>query len=184
MLSRGRLAATALDLPGGVDGLPAISPEDVPLALPRGITGPVFGAEVPPGPQVVAVEMGPIRTEDLDHTGALRFDHVIRHASTLQHTLLNAVGLTQDYADTARINRMGVEFRVTLTGAATPPAGALLRGQTWIPRVSDKRFWAANRITTAEGDLLALVDMCLVTVNLDTRKAVDVPDFMYSSLAG
>jgi acyl-CoA thioester hydrolase len=181
MWSAGKLAATGLDLPGTSGGhLPPVTPEDVPMALPRGITGPPPGVSPAPGVDLTEIELGPIRREDLDHTGQLRFDTLLRHSSNIQHAQLNKLGLTPDYADKNRINRMGVEFR--LTRGATPAEGECLRGRTWISRISGKAFWATTAITAANDDLVALIEMCVVTVNLDTRKAVPVPDFMYGAL--
>lgn len=181
MWSGDKLAATALDLPPkSAAHLPSVTPADVPLALPRGIDGPLAPMSPPEGADVTEIELGPVRSEDLDHRGHLRFDHILKHSSNIQHTQLNKLGLTPEFADRHRINRMGVEFRVTR--GISPKDGDCLRGRTWITRIRDKAIWATTTLTTAQDEIAAVIEMCVVTVDLDTRKAVPVPDFMYRAL--
>lgn len=177
MWSGDKLAATALDLPGGGDHLPTVTPDQVPMVMPRGISGPK--PDTTPAAHTTATEiaLGPTRAEDLDHLGYLRFDQMLRHSSNIQHIQFNRLGLTPEFARDHRINRMGVEFRVT-RGTA-PAAGDCLSGKTWTSRIAGKAIWATTTIETASADLVALIEMCVVTVNLDSRKAVPVPDFMY-----
>lgn len=181
MWSAGTLAATALDLPGGDSHLPHVTPEIVPLAMPRGILGRIAADTPAPGTDVTKIELGPIRSEELDHTGQLRFDFLLKHSSNSQHAQLNRLGLTPDFAKKHRINRMGVEFR--LSRGTTPPLGSCLRGQTWMTKIEGKSIWATTLIATAENEIAALLEMCVLTVDLDTRKAVPVPGFIYAALA-
>lgn len=180
MVSAGELAAAALDLPGQAAHLPQVTPKDVPLAMPRGIFGPATPDTPGPGARVIEAVLGPMRGEDLDHTGKLRFEHLLRLSSNIQHTQLNRLGLTPAYADKHRISRMGVEYRVTR--GLTPVPGACLFGQTWFTDIRGKALWATIRVSTVKSDMVALVEMCAVTVDLDTRNAVPVPDFMYEAL--
>lgn len=180
MWSSDMLAATALDLPGQGAHLPLVTPGDVPLAMPRGISGPLAENAPAPGADVTEIRLGPVRSEDLDHAGLLRFDILTRHSSNIQHMQLNKLGLTPEFAREHRINRMGVEFRVTRGVSA--PAGACLQGRTWLSAIRGKSLWATTRIETDTAETVALFEMCVVTVNLDTRKAVAVPDFMYAAL--
>lgn len=181
LVSAGQIAATALDFPGGGDHLPRVAPWDVALALPRGIDGGLQAA-APKAAPITRVGLGPIRPEDLDHLGKLRFEHLLRHSSSIQHAQFNAMGLTPKYAERARINRMGVEFHVTR--GTTPPAGTVLGGETWIAGIKGKAIWSGNRIVTAEGEIVATIGICVVMVNLDTRRAVDVPEFMRQAAGG
>lgn len=181
LLSGDRLAATALDMPIGDADLPEIAASDVPFALPRGIQDsppqtPTSGADM------TEVELGPIRSEDIDHAGHLRFDTILRFSSNIQHIQLNKLGLTPEFADTHNINRMGVEFRVS--PCATPPLGTPLQGRTWLWKIAGKALWAMTEITTPDRSSVAAIEMCVVTVDLKTRKAVAVPDFMYTALGG
>lgn len=181
MWSAGKLVAMALDLPGrGGEHLPRVTPEDVPMALPRGISGPLPDTTPAKGADLTEIQLGPIRREDLDHTGALRFDHILKHSSNIQHTQLNKLGLTPEFADKNRINRMGVEFRVT--PGVSPTEGDCLVGRTWLTKISGKAMWATTTIATSQDELAGIIEMCVVTVDLDTRKAVAVPDFMYQAL--
>lgn len=179
LLNASGLAATAIDVPGKAGHLPSVRSADVKAAMPRGIEGTTAGGD-PGRAAVTTVELGAIRGEDLDHTGKLRFETLLRHGSNIQHAQFNRLGLTQEFAERHRINRMGVEFRVTC--GMSPAAGALLRGRTWVTDIVGKVIWATNRITTPDDDLVATIEMCVVTVDLDTRKAVPVPEFMYETL--
>ena len=177
------LAATALDLPGKAADLPDLSVTEAAMALPKGIVDapPAFPAM---GADVTEVALGPVRPEELDHTGHLRFDTILRHSSNIQHIQLNKLGLTPEFAAQHRINRMGVEFRVT--PMARPEVTAPLMGRTWVWKIAGKAFWAVTQILATGTDkrMIAQIEMCVVTVNLDTRKAVAVPEFMYAALGG
>lgn len=180
MWSAGKLAATALDMPGVSGTLPIVSPDDVPMGMPRSIVGPLPSVTPDEGADVTRIELGPVRSEDLDHMGKLRFDTLLRHSSNIQHIQLNNLGLTPEFADQHRVNRMGVEFRVTR--GQNPREGDCLIGKTWIYRVSNKAFWANTTIETTSNDLVAFVEMCVVSVDLDTRRAVPVPQFIHDAL--
>lgn len=56
--------------------------------------------------------------------------------------------------------------------------------QATVETVAGKAFWAVTEITTPDDALAAGIEMCVVTVNLDTRRAVAVPEFMQAALGG
>lgn len=176
LLSNGSLAATALDFPGSIADLPAISAAEIPQALPWSVA-PGAITQPPAGAQVTEVELGPVRDNDLDHTRQLRFEVLVRHGSTIQHAQLNRLGFTQEYSDRCRINRMGVEFHITR--GHTPSVGTTLQGQMWFTGIKGKSIQTGSRIVTAGGETVATLAICIVTVDLDIRRAVAVPDFLY-----
>lgn len=180
--SMGKLSATALDLPGCEAGmLPAAEAADLPLALPRGIEAretisPALLDETGP-----AVELGPVRPHDLDHTGALLFETLLRYIALASHRHMAGVGYTPEFIARSRISRMNVEMRV-LRGASCA-AGETLRARSALLRVDGKRFWTAHRITSFGGAHIVSAEQCLVAVNLDERRAVPVPEFMVQALS-
>ena len=181
LTSAGELAATALDSPGGgVERLPRVSPDDVPLAMPRGIGPEPISGWSAAGAAEIAVSLGPIRPGELDHTKELLFEHIIRHSSVSSHQQLNHIGLTAEFSNRTGINRMGIEFLVRR--GHTPPAGTPLYGQSKLLRVSGKKFWTAHRIFTAEDETVATIEQCLVVVDLNTRRAVEAPEFLHAAL--
>ena len=181
LLSSGdTLSATALDLPGGNAGLPPVDPEDVPLALPRGLDLDPMGDWPAEGRYDLTVPLGPVRPSDLDHTGEMLFEQIIRHSSVSSHAQLNGLGLTPEFSNETGINRMGVEFLVS-RGIA-PAAGTPLFAKSKLQRIKGKSFWCAHRIGTDLGETVATIEQCLLTVDLNTRKAVAVPDFLYKAL--
>ena len=181
LLSAGELAASAIDMPGGAAHLPWVSSEDVPLAMPRGINPLQQSDWREPGSPGVTASLGPISPHELDHRGNLLFEHVIRHNSVTSHMLLDRLGLIE-YSRRTGINRMGIEFLVRQEG--TPAAGTSLYGQAKLLRASGKRFWISHRTYTTEDKTVSTIEQCLVTVDLATRRAVEVPELLHAALAG
>jgi acyl-CoA thioester hydrolase len=178
--SNGQLSATALDYPVSYgDHLPEVSADEVPFVLPRGIIAPP-PSQRPDTAPLTEVALGPVRGADLDHHGIIGFEALLRFASTIQHAQLNRFGLTPEFAASCGINRMGIEFRVTR--GEHPPAGTPLWGKSWIYKIEGKAIWALTEIETADGASVARIEMCVLTVDLNTRKAVPVPDFVYRAL--
>lgn len=172
------LAATALDFPGGARGLPGVSHDNIGMALPRGLTAdPVREGTDGAGCRVL---LGPVRPHELDHTGAIPMDGIIRFSAIASHDHLNRLGFTPTFSDATRINRMAVESRVTLGKA--PVAGTPLRAVSRLLRVGGRNFWTVHHIQTDTDDTVATVEQCLVTVNLETRRAVDVPQFLHDAV--
>lgn len=173
--SGGRLASTALDTGGmQVSGLPEVPGERVRLAHPRALAGPF--AEVPDGAETSISETGPVRPADLDHRGALLAEDIIRRTSLATHRHVAALGLTERYTEETGISRMAVESRFRILGDA--PAGIPLRVRTRIAHRGVKSFRVAHGLETHAGSPLAAVEHNLVTVDLRTRKAVPLPDFL------
>jgi len=173
----GLLAATALDLPGtGAQGLPAVSPDQVVVAFPRGLVGGTIDEWNGSSPGDFIAETGPVRPTDIDHTGALLFEEIIRRVAFASHIQLAKLGLSADYTNETGIGRMAVESRVRPSGVCKP--GALLRAKSRIVSFATKSFATNHRLETHVGELMALVDLQVVTVDLATRKAVAVPNFL------
>lgn len=183
----GELSATAIDT--GIDAdpgtpaadLPDVAADTIPMAMPRGLAandGPAWPAFTRTDRTVM---LGPVRSSELDHTGALTAEEIIRRFAIASHDLLNGSGMTPGYSKRSRVNRMAVEFRVTL--GTMPPVGTVLYGESRVLGVGGRTFTIAHRIVTRSGETVASNEQCLVTVNLDTRRAVEVPDFLREALS-
>lgn len=179
MLSQGELAATALDRSGS-GSLPEIAPEIVPLAMPRSLAG-VADFNPPANATITHCELGPIQPSDIDHRGRVQLETLLRFSSVTQHFQLNSLGFTPAYSDKSRINRMGVEFRITMGELVLRP-GQILHAETWFSDIRRKTIFSVLRILTESEVLIAAVEQCIVTVDIDKRQAVPVPDFLRSTL--
>ena len=180
LTSAGEVAATALHFTEEAGRLPHVTPEDVPLAMPRGINPEAVADWPEGGGQEVSISLGPIRPADMDHTDELMFEHILRHSSITSHLQLSHMGFTPEFSKRTGINRMAVEFHVRR--GRTPPVGTPLYGQSKLLRVNGKTFWTVHRILTATNDTVAKIDQCLVAVDLKTRRAVEAPEFLQAAL--
>ena len=176
LASGGELSATALDPDGVGDRLPRVAAKDVPFALPRGVSGDT--PEKWPGPDDLysRVEIGPVRPRDVDHAGDLLFEELIRCGSIASSVQLHRLGFTPESSQRSRIAQMAVELRVTRINE--PTVGSCLRGLSRISAVAKKSFRADHRIMTPDGNTVAILEFCLVPVDLDTRRAAPVPDLI------
>jgi len=182
LTSSGQIAATAIDSPGGATGLPRVRPEDVPLAMPRGLEPQPPNVWQQSGSRELTVALGTVQSAELDFTGALTFERLVQHGSTASHHQLDSLGFSASFSDRTRINRMAVEYR--LTRGISPPAGTPLLAVSRLTRIKGKNFWATHRIFTDTDTTVALIEQCLVTVDLTTRRAVEVPEFLHAALSG
>jgi acyl-CoA thioesterase FadM len=174
--SEGALAATALDVPKqGGSNLPVVDAEAVELTLPRGIIGPAILWD-PNAPDARVAETGAVRPAELDHTGAILFEEIIRRASVSLHDQLSELGFTPEFTNKTAISRMAVEIRVTLLGACPPGTPLLVKSR--IAGVRSKSFSSIHWLETHLGGAIAQIENSLVAVDMNSRRAVSVPDFI------
>lgn len=177
----GRLSATALDLPGtGGGSLPSVGAGAVRLAFPRGAAAPPDEGERSPGAEVA--ETGPARPGELDHTGALCSEEIFRRAALGLHRLLDRLGFTPAFTAETGIGRMAVESRIVPLGPCR--VGGFIRVTSRIAAVGRRFLSTRHRLDTDAGETVARVDHDIVAVDLRTRRAVDVPDFLRQPVAG
>lgn len=174
--SAGRLSATALDMPGcGSEHLPQVPEEAVAHALPRGLLH-----DAPPAGQAPAdarrANMGILRPHSYDHTGALMFDEMFRYISHAAYDHQFSLGFTPEFTARTGVGRMVVELRITLHGDA--PAGTGVRSSAWLASAQGKSFSTAHQLETLNGDPIAMAEFCLVAVDMRTRSATLIPDFL------
>lgn len=177
LLSSGnRISACALDRPGRVVAqLPRIAAADLGDVLPRGldaIPADVWDLDRREG----RYEIGPLRPADMDHTGVVLFEELIRCFATSIFHQLTELGYTTDFVERTGISRMAVEMRITRH--APLPLGKPLYARARLAHVSGKSFGVAQRLESPSGELLATTEQNLLAVDLNARKAVTVPDFI------
>ena len=174
--SGGKLAATALDIGGAqVRGLTATSADELKLALPRGLGGRP-DTRWTEGPGTSLCETGPIRPTEIDHRGALLFEELIRRVAYATHNHVSALGLNDAYLKETGISRMAAEAQVTRLG--TCPAGTALRVRARITGLAAKSFIIAHQVESHAGAPVAYVEYNLLTVNLNSRRVVELPEFL------
>ena len=175
--SDGRLSATALDRPAvPLRALPEAPAKELAIALPRGIGLTAQEAAADP----VTVELGPVRPLDCDHTGALTFENIVRLVVMGSHKKMNQIGFTPEFISGHGISRMAVEFRVDLHDRCSP--GEMLQAVSDLASASGKSFNIAHRLYTRSGRLVATGTQCLVAVDLATRRATTLPDFINAAI--
>lgn len=174
--SEGHLSATALDWSETLAAdLPEIPSSAVSMSFPRGIDASKPIALTNPQDRV-EVELGPVRSFDVDHMGNLLFESMIRMTTVGAHKLMVAIGFTPAFVEATRISRMVAELRLELHRKCT--SGDLLRVHSSLTSTSGKTFNVVNELLTRTGQPVASIEQCLVTVDLRKRRAVELPDFV------
>jgi acyl-CoA thioesterase FadM len=178
MSSNGRLAATALEHPGHAGGcLPTVASGAVKLALPRGIEGGPHEADPSAFPETAKIiEHGLVQTRELDHTGTIGFDWLMGRIAAASNDLFASLGFTPEFVRDSKISRMGVESKISRLAAI--PLGTRLRSIVEISSVGRKNVVLHHRFVTSTGEPVAAVDQSLVTVDMKTRRATELPDFL------
>lgn len=180
--SDGRLSATALDLPGRASRhLPQVPERAVALALPRGLTHEAPVAQDAPV-DARSAHLGILRPEAYDHTGALMFDELLRYASYAIYDYHAFLGYSPRFTTETGLGRMAVEVRTTLLGQA--PAGMGIRSHSWLLQAQGKSFASAHYLGTPQGNPIAMVEACLLSVDMNTRRSAPVPEFLLAAAAG
>lgn len=77
------------------------------------------------------------------------------------------------------MGRMVVEMRTTWLGPAG--AGAAIRARSWLTHAGGKSFASAHHLETHQGESIALVEMYLLAVDMNSRRATQVPHFLLAA---
>jgi len=179
LCSDGRLAATAMErLPAVGATLPRANAHDLALALPRPTSA--TGGDAAAAGLPAAATLGPIRPAELDHTGALLWEELMRRLSLAAHQHVTRLGFTPDFVRQSGINRMSAEMWVERHAEAVP--GTCLRADSRLLAVGRKSFSTEHRIETEGGILLASIRQTLVVVDLTTRRVVETPEFLRAAI--
>ncbi len=176
LIHDGRVSATALDFGGRRNpALSAIPGELLAITLPRGVTGAGAPWADDAGRDSV-VELGRPRADESEGTGWLAFDANLVRLATSSHHLLANLGFTADFSRRSGVGRMMVEMRFERLARLEPPG--FLRGRSHLASTAAKSFITRHRICTHAGVDLARIEICTLAVDLETRKATELPAFM------
>jgi acyl-CoA thioesterase FadM len=183
MYSEERIAATSLDQPGiGSALLPKVPADELRFAFPRGLDGAVplpWKENVDPS-QTVTAEVGTIRPYETDHTGKLLFDELVRRCAHASHDHLLRMGLSPEFTKNTGVGRMLAEMRATLLDHCTP--GQQLRVSSRLIAAFEKSFTTAHYVQTRTGSPVALIELCALAVDMNTRKTTQVPEILHLHL--
>jgi acyl-CoA thioesterase FadM len=180
MRREGEIVATALDHGPPSSGTASpLPPEVARHALPRGLTGPA-PAPWQPDPTIdCIVELGPVRREETDEGGSLRFDARAAQLATGSHHHVADLGYTHAFTRSSGIGRMLVELRHVPLGPCG--AGEMLRMGSRLVSVGEKSWVSAHLLYTHAGAPVAVFHNCLLAVNMNTRRATKVPEIIRSA---
>lgn len=182
--SNGKLSATAIEQPGHAGGaLPEVASAEVALALPRGVDGAPHQPDNSPLPKDGRIiEHGLVQPRETDHTGALAIDWMMGRIAAASNNLLAGLGFTPEFVRESGISRMGVETKITLH--APVPVGIRLCSVVHIATTGRKNMVLKHRFFTPDKMPVAAVDQSLVTVDMKTRRATVLPDFLREAVGG
>jgi acyl-CoA thioesterase FadM len=178
--SEGVLSATALDSPGCASPhLPQVPEAAVAHALPRGL---VHDAPVDQGTLVDGrrANLGILRPDAYDHTGALSFDELFRYLGYAGYDHHVSLGYSPQFTTQSGVGRMVVEMRATWLGQA--PAGMGICSNSWLTHAQGRSFATAHYLKTLDEQPIALIELYLVAVDMKSRRATHVPDFLLNQI--
>jgi acyl-CoA thioesterase FadM len=156
--------------------LPMAHQDELQVALPRGVTSHVQDwADVVASAQQVA-QVGIVRRTDLDASGRLTLKAMLRLCGRSSHHFTTTLGFSTPQEDGSGIGRMLVELRATLFDTCLPDEPAVMYSR--LTQASTKSFVVSNLLKGSSGGELARIELCLVAVDLDTRRACAVPEFV------
>lgn len=177
MMRYEKVVATAIDYGTPQNqSLPALPLEQAGLAAPRGLRGAVTPAWVPDATKDLIYQLGPMRQEELQDGGAMRFWETVARMSHASHHHDLGMGFTLERMKEEGIGRMLAEMRFTPLGACE--RGDFLRCASRLVAASGKAFTAAHMLYTHRGTPVAMFELCTLAVNMNTRRAMDLPDFV------
>lgn len=178
LTSDGNFAAAALDRHDtDLGDLPEIQSDRLGVALPRGIDGEPFEQGWNSDPKDQVLELGPVRPNELDHTGALLTEDIFKRAALASHHQLTAIGYSPDFVKETGISRMSVENKFTRHGDPVP--GDLIQCRSRIAAVGSKTFNVRYQLQVVGKEAIATVEQCFIAVDLNSRRAVEVPTFLH-----
>ena len=174
--------ATALDygLPRNAR-MPTLPAAEAMQALPRGLTGPRAEASKPDSPRNFVYELGPVRADELYADGSMQFWHAVARMSPAAHHHDLGIGFTLELIQDRGIGRMLAEIRYTWLGPCTEHD--FLRAASRLTSAKGKAFTVAHHLYTHEGAPIAMFELCTLAVDMNSRRAVQLPEFVAAHLS-
>jgi len=177
-----KVVATALDYVLARNArLPALPAAEAMQALPRGLAGPRAEVSEPGSPHNFVYELGPVRADELYADGAMQFWHAVSRMSPAAHHHDLGIGFTMELIQDRGIGRMLAEIRYTWLGPCTERD--FLRAASRLTSAKGKAFTAAHYLYTHEGAPVAMFELCTLAVDMNTRRAIQLPEFVTARLS-
>ncbi|MEC9344309.1 MAG: thioesterase family protein [Pseudomonadota bacterium] len=183
----GELSATALDRPGyRVTGMPVCKAADVGSAMPRGVAS---GPTLPENTQVM-IDAGRAfvsgftvtRADDHGEDGDMLANALVSRLTDAAAHVWTFAGIAADWLIGTRHGRVAVETK--LTRYTRIEAGAALRLVSWIGVMEEKTFTIRHQFEDmATGEAVAAADIRCLVMNLESRRAVPVPQHARDAFA-
>lgn len=162
---------------GTVLDLPSVDDTELGQALPRSLTAPVtwdWPAETAPAEAPVPV--GTIRPSETDHRSSLLAEYMVRFWAQASHEFFGSLGFTPEFTSREQINRVLVEVR--LTWYDNSRAGDRMTVASRLSSTGRKTMEVTHLLQPFGGGPTAVVEQTALAVNLQTRRAVELPDFL------
>lgn len=178
LTSSSGVSATALRWPIVCGALPATNSEVEARAKPRGLVGGFDWISLDDSSHSEAIALGMMGADQLDSQGRLRMDAMLSCCARGAHLHRESIGIGPDYVKRTGITIILVEKRANLISGHLP--GQPLRMISQIGTVSEKSFTSFHLIERYDGATVARIEMCLLAVDINSRKAVPIPDVIRS----
>lgn len=177
MLRGPRVVATALDSALPINrSLTELTAEAAAQAMPRGVTGPVTSAWQPDAAQDLLYELGPVTADQLHGDGTMTFWESLARVSNATHHHDLTIGFTLERMRDEGIGRMLAELRYSRLAPCAP--GDFLRAASHITSTRSKGFTAAHMLYTHRGTPVAMFELATLSVDMKTRRAMPLPEFV------
>ena len=177
-----KVVATALDYGLARNArLPVLPAAEAMQALPRGLTGPRVEFSEPNSPRHFVYELGPVRADELDAEGAMQFWHAVVRMSSAAHHHDLGIGFTPQLIQDRGIGRMLAELRFDWLGPCTQHD--FMRAASRLTSAKGKAFTAAHFLYTHGGAPIAMFELCTLAVDMNTRRAIELPEFVAARLS-
>lgn len=170
------LSATALRWPIFSSSLPETRADAEPFAKPKGLVAEHDWTGFEGGSRSDAVPLGMLGAEQLDSQGRLCMDAMLSCCARAAHLHRETIGIGPNFVKDTGITIMLVEKRACLIPGHEP--GQPLRMISRIGEAMEKSFTSSHLVERYDGQPVARIEMCLLAVDINTRKAVRVPEVL------
>lgn len=178
----GRVCATALDFGGPAnDALPPLPAALASLVAPRSLPEAKIAPWTAQPGRDGTIELGRISPDDREASGCLTFEASARRTGPAAQHLGARLGFSTDFSRQSGVGRMLVEMRYERLGRCAPDE--MLRATSRLAAAAAKSYVTQHLITARDGAPLARFDLCLLAVDLATRRATDLPAFLAAQAA-
>ncbi len=183
----GELAATALDQPGYRIADPATCRQgDVEAAMPRGVEyGPAApvdtNARLEAG-RAMVTNRSIARTSDMGTDGDMLSNAIVSRLTDAAAHIWTFAGITTEWLTGTMHGRVAVETKLTRFGRIE--AGMALKLVSWVEAMEGKTFLIRHQLESQQtGEALADAQIRCLVMNLETRRAVPLPQAAHEAFA-